>query len=565
MSRYFIYCRKSSEAEDRQVLSIDAQHDEMQRLAAHLGLEVAAVLTESMSAKAPGRPVFSKMVERIKRGEAEGILCWKPDRLARNPIDGGTILWTMETHGLVIVTPAQTFREDSDNKLLLYIEFGMAEKYVKDLSKNVKRGNRAKLERGGWPSKAPPGYLNDRLAKTVYLDPDRSSRIRQAWELLLTGRHSVPEVRRIMTDTWGYRTRRGFPIALTSLYALFRNPFYTGVMERKEGSFPGTHPPLISEGEFWQAQKILGRRGRPRPKRYGFPYTGLIRCGECGCSITAENKTNRYGYRYVYYHCTRKRPCRQPSVEARALERMMVAQLARLAMPPRILNWVHARLFGAIHERQGRSLDEKRALEATLAANEKQLATLTQLRLRELIADEEFTSERRRLQAEIAGLRDQLATIPDPQALNAAVFDVFALAARAQDRFINGSPVAKRQVLDTIGSNLVLKDRILSIQAKIPFRLIDDGLEALRGSPAPVEPPENRFTIGELVGLPTQKNKVWALAHDVRTFFLQNNARELTEAIRKLMPVTHLCDRKNCPGRRDDASVENIEQIDRAA
>lgn len=89
MLKYFVYCRKSTEAEDRQILSIDSQINELKRHAAKKGLNIVAVLTEAKSAKALGRPVFNSMMERLYRGEADGILCWKLDRLARNPVDGG--------------------------------------------------------------------------------------------------------------------------------------------------------------------------------------------------------------------------------------------------------------------------------------------------------------------------------------------------------------------------------------------------------------------------------------------------------------------------------------------
>lgn len=158
--RYFIYCRKSTEAEDRQILSIDSQISELKRHAVRKNLHIAAVLTEAKSAKAPGRPVFNSMMERFYRGEADGVLCWKLDRLARNPVDGGSIIWAMKQHDVKIITPFQAYGQSEDNVVWMYLEFGMAQKYVDDLSKTVKRGLRAKAESGWFPGPTPPGYRN---------------------------------------------------------------------------------------------------------------------------------------------------------------------------------------------------------------------------------------------------------------------------------------------------------------------------------------------------------------------------------------------------------------------
>src|SRR3989344_8654721 len=89
--KYFLYARKSSESEDRQMASIESQIVELQKIAREYGLEVADIYSESRSAKEPGRPVFNEMLQDIQAGKANGIICWKLNRLARNPIDGGQI------------------------------------------------------------------------------------------------------------------------------------------------------------------------------------------------------------------------------------------------------------------------------------------------------------------------------------------------------------------------------------------------------------------------------------------------------------------------------------------
>ena len=86
--KYFLYARKSTDVEDKQVLSIEAQLVELRALARESGVEIAEEFVEKQSAKQPGRSIFNDMMSRISRGEAQGIVCWKLDRLARKCNEG---------------------------------------------------------------------------------------------------------------------------------------------------------------------------------------------------------------------------------------------------------------------------------------------------------------------------------------------------------------------------------------------------------------------------------------------------------------------------------------------
>jgi site-specific DNA recombinase len=95
--KFFLYARKSTDVEDKQVLSIDAQLAELREYAAHERLFIVEELIERQSAKIPGRPIFNEMINRIEKDEASGIVSWHPDRLARNSVDGGKIIYLIDT------------------------------------------------------------------------------------------------------------------------------------------------------------------------------------------------------------------------------------------------------------------------------------------------------------------------------------------------------------------------------------------------------------------------------------------------------------------------------------
>src|SRR5436309_5254263 len=202
--KFFLYARKSSESEDRQVASIDSQIENMKKDAARERLEIVEVLSEARSAKAPGRPVFNGMIKRIHRGEAQGIICWKLDRLARNPVDGGQISWMLQQGLIKHIRTYERNYYPSDNVLMMSVEFGMANQYVRDLSVSVKRGLRDRAKRGWYPVQPPLGYLNDmrpvKGMRTIVKDLERFSLVRKVLDFMLTGAYTVPKLFTIVND-----------------------------------------------------------------------------------------------------------------------------------------------------------------------------------------------------------------------------------------------------------------------------------------------------------------------------------------------------------------------------
>src|SRR5437588_4306550 len=147
--KYFVYCRKSYEDKDPQILSIDSQLQVLNDIAKKARLEIAEIFTESKSAKGPGRERFDEMLKRIEKGEANAILCWKLDRLARNPVDEGRIKWLLQREIIQQIRTPDRDYAPNDNVLITSVEFGMANQYIRDLSKNVTSGMTTK-DQLGW-------------------------------------------------------------------------------------------------------------------------------------------------------------------------------------------------------------------------------------------------------------------------------------------------------------------------------------------------------------------------------------------------------------------------------
>jgi len=229
--------------------------------------------------------------------------------------------------------------------------------------------------------------------------------------------------------------------------------------------------------EFDKVQNILGRPN-VCPKRKEFAFTGLIKCNECGGMITAEETVNRHGSHYAYYRCTKKKGgiknhCGQKYVRVEDLENQISSYLEKIFLPRSFVAWSYRQLEAAKNIDEKMQAGVRDSLNRALSECKKKLDSLLHLKLKELLTDEEYVLEKSALTEKKMKLENKIADFnKNPKIWLEPSKEFFSFVNLAKKCFDNGDDSIKRQILAALGSNLFLKDRILLIEAKIPFRLI---------------------------------------------------------------------------------------------
>jgi len=336
--KFFIYTRKSTDDKDRQVRSISDQLSELKDLALKEQLEVVDVFVEKQTAKIPGRPVFNEMVARMEAGEASGILAWHPDRLARNSVDGGKVIYLVDT-GVIVEMKFPTFWFDPtpQGKFMLSIAFSQSKYYVDNLSENIKRGHRNKVKEGIWPQMSPIGYVNEK-GKGIVPHPELSILVKKTFEAYATGNFTLREVRDKF-NALGLKRKSGRELAVSNYQKLLKNPIYTGLMLYNGEIHEGKHEPIISKKLFDSVQEVMSRKSKPHSKGLKpYIYRGFFHCGECGCFITTEQQKG-----HNYLRCTkRKNPCSQRYVREELITSQIQEEIKKVSLPLDWTKWMIA-------------------------------------------------------------------------------------------------------------------------------------------------------------------------------------------------------------------------------
>ena len=473
--RYFIYCRKSSEEANKQVLSLDSQENYLLEFAEKNGLEVVQVFRESKSAKDDGlRPVFLEMIEAIRRGEANGLLVWKIDRLSRNITEAGIISKLLEKGILQDIRTSDRRFTNAQDVIFMGFDFLFATKYSIDLSQNVKRGLDTKAQRGEFPSFAPIGYLNEK--NNIVPDAIRAPFIHRLYELFATGQYSLHQMANMLYEE-GFRTRQGRKVTKPSIYRILTNHAYYGCFMRNKTLFKGNYKPIISKSLFDQVQTVFKGKNRAKKQKHLFLYRGLMHCNVCGCLLTATIKKGRY----IYYYCTNtKRKCDQHKlymVEPQVNE-MISGLLNGFTLDKSMVKLALDVYKQETGQQQEQRKQSKATLKQQLSAIETKINKLSHGYLNDQFTEKEYQELKKELQTEKTLIEHKIREFSLAPSQTRALNDlelVLNYSTTVKTLFENGDWEVKKDILNALLWNLTIENKeIASVQYKMPFAALQN-------------------------------------------------------------------------------------------
>ena len=485
--KYFLYARKSTEDDDHQIMSIEAQLFELREYARRENVEILQEFTEAKSAKKPGRETFAAMIAEIEKLDGVGILSWHPDRLARNSVDGGKIIYLVDINRIASLRfPQFWFEATPQGKFMLSVAFGQAKYYTDNLRENILRGIRQKIRRGELSAKAPLGYFNEPRLRTIEPDKKTFAKVKECLGAFATGQFTLTGIQRKMFSLGLVGARSGKPLVLASVEHILKNPFYYGHFQYRGEVHQGSHKPMISKKLFDKIQEALVANGKPRKKRgeKGLLYKGFAVCGECGYAITAERKIKKSGLVYHYYHCTfksRTQKCSQTRfLREEEMSRQVQEMVKKVSLPD---EWRDAYL----KKLESENADVRHSsdlfvqnLKNDISAVSARLSRLTDAYLNEALELGEYLERKNALTAEKRTLEEKLSDFERKGNHWLELMRNWIIEANQAENLIKAENLSgMKDFLADIGSNRRLSAGMLLAEFKMPWRdLAETGARA---------------------------------------------------------------------------------------
>jgi hypothetical protein len=352
----------------------------------------------------------------------------------------------------------------SQSKLVHGIQVVIARNYIENLREEVRKGMREKAEQGIYPSRPPVGYLNNKLERTIEVDPKKASMACRMFELYGSGNYSLSSLQKAIKAEFGQLLAKGY------LERLLKNPFYIGLFLWEGKTYSGTHKALVSAELFAQVQNIFHGRNKPRYKKHEFAFRGLLTCKYDNCLVTAEIKKGKY----TYYRCTGHRgKCALPYFREEDLGTRLGQILKDIHIPDEICTKLQSSLLTDKDKHENAYKQQRDQFQARLAQVRRRMEQIYLDKLDGKVSEElwlrksaEWQQEEQQVLMAIRGLTDA-----EPgRVLNGV--RILELANKAYFLYLKQSPAEKAKLLKMVLSNCSVDAANIYPTYRKPFDVI---------------------------------------------------------------------------------------------
>ncbi len=471
---HFIYCRKSSEEDSKQVQSIVTQKRILGEYVKQNDLSVTGVFVEAKTGYKDGmRDQFNLMIQEIKKGKAQGLLVAHLDRIGRNLIESGIISKLfLEGYLKEVRTPYKIYNTVQD---ITYMEMELvfAADYSRRLSQRVREGNLTKWQRGGWTGVPPIGYRSKNAV--LFPDPVFAPIVSKIFQLYSTGLYSIKDITRIVYED-GLRSKKGQKIRTSVIHRMLTNPEYTGMIRRKGNLYKGVHKPLVDPATFNRIQKLLNNKSTGKEEKHTFLYRGYAYCNVCGCKYTATVKKQKYHY----YYCTNgKNVCNQHKkyLNEDKIENLTRQLFEKITLNKRMADESFDLYAESVKNDYSYEKKIRDNLEGEIAIVDTKLKKLLDIYLNGSISVTEYDMKRTELDNEKAILENQANNIKiqKPEVTLEQVAEFKKEACNLAFIFDDGDEKVKSDLMKSALWNYKVQDgKIASVQYKKPYSFLNN-------------------------------------------------------------------------------------------
>lgn len=502
MAQYFGYIRVSTVKQGEQGVSLQQQRDAIERYAQLNSCGVIQWFEEQETAAKQGRPVFSQMLKLLRRGKAAGVIIHKIDRSARNLRDWAD-LGNLIDEGIDVCFANESLDLRSrGGRLSADIQAVVASDFIRNLREETKKGFYGRLKQGFYPMPAPLGYLDRGKAQVKVPDPAVAPLIRRSFEFYASGRFNSEALAREMCGQ-GLRGKSGKPMKANNLTRVLRNPFYMGVIhiDKTGESFKGAHEPIISKALFGRVQDILEGRLNKRVLKHDFLFRRRLTCAGCDHRLIGETHKG-----FIYYRC-QTIGCPTTTVREEVFEKALLQSFSSLQFDANERRCIDGEL-GKFRADETKHREEAIAsLQLTLGQIDERVNRLTDAYIDRMIEKDIFEQRKTALLMERSGLEGKLEGWTGGSGrFTEQLADFLERAGGAFIAYKTGTLAEKRELVDSMTSNRMLRGKSPEITLTLPFQEVAKRFESPHGDPRRSGPRTWSVLLSKLVPMITLKN-----------------------------------------------------------